>query len=172
MMLKVLMHLIKKKNYGNYYIYNPLEKSDLASAIYTSFDIKRRMNPEKKKLIFVLTDGNFDSNESKLIQRYSSYSQYNDIEMIGIGIGIFPKGIENLFNKVVYSKNRNDLFKGIALLFNNNLTKEGEISVLHYLNNLNKKEIKVIEGISQLDYIFSNLIEEIKSIDYNFSALD
>ena len=127
------------------------------------------MNPEKKKLIFVLTDGNFDSNESKLIQRYSSYCQYNDIEMIGIGIGIFPKGIENLFNKVVYSKNPNDLFKGIAWLFNNNLTKEGEISVLHYLNNLNKKEIKFLEGISQSDYFFSNLIEEIKSIDYNFS---
>ena len=30
------------------YNFNPLEKSDLASAIYTSFDIKRRMNPEKK----------------------------------------------------------------------------------------------------------------------------
>ena len=27
---------------------NPLEKSDLPSIIYTSFDIKRRMNPEKK----------------------------------------------------------------------------------------------------------------------------
>jgi len=47
------------------------------------------MNPEKKNLIFVLKDGNFNSNESKLIQRYSSYSQYNHIEMILIGIGIF-----------------------------------------------------------------------------------
>ena len=119
-----------------------------------------------------MNNGNFDSNKSKLIQCNSIYSQYNDIEMIWIGIGIFPKGIENLFNKVVYSKNPNDLFKGIVSLFNNNLTKEGEISVLHYLNNLNKKEIKVIEGISQFDYFFSNLIEEIKSIDYNFSALD
>ena len=85
--------------------------------------------------------------------------------MIGIGIGIFPKGIENLFNKVVYSKNPNYLFKGIALLFNNYLTKEGEISILHYLN---KKEIKLIEGISQSDYFFPDLIEQIKLIEYRF----
>ena len=142
---------------------NPLKKSDLSSAIYTAFDLKRRMYPEKKKIIFVLTDGYFDLNEKKLIQRYSSYSQYNDIEMIGIGIGIFPKGIENLFNKVVYSKNPNDLFKGIALLFNNYSTKEVEISILH---DLNKKEIKLIEGISQSDYFFHDLIAQIKTVEF------
>ena len=41
-----------------------------------------------------MNNGNFDSNKSKLIQCNSSYSQYNDIEMIGIGIGIFQKELK------------------------------------------------------------------------------
>ena len=52
-MLKLQKHLIKKKNFEKKLLYiilnNPLEKSDLASTIYKAFDIKRRMNPKKKK---------------------------------------------------------------------------------------------------------------------------
>ena len=77
-MLKLQKHLIKKKNFEKKLLYiilnNPLEKSDLASTIYKAFDIKRRMNPKKKKIIFVLTDGEFNSHESKKIQFYLSYS--------------------------------------------------------------------------------------------------
>ena len=65
--------------------------------------------------------------------------------MIRIGIGIFPIGIENLFNKVVYCKNPNYLFKGIASLFKDYITKKGEISIFNYLN---EKKIKLIEGIA------------------------
>ena len=36
---------------------------------------------------------------------YSSYCKREDIKVIGIGLGIYLKGIQNLFDKVVYAKN-------------------------------------------------------------------
>jgi hypothetical protein len=39
------------------------------------------------------------------------------INIVGIGVGIFPCGINNLFPNVIYSKNPYNLFKGIASCF-------------------------------------------------------
>jgi len=44
------------------------------------------------------------------------------INIVGIGVGIYPCGIKNLFPNVIYSKNPYKLIQGIASCFS------GEIS--------------------------------------------
>ena len=59
----------------------------------------------KKCYAFVLTDGMFEKNEIDLLKDYVSFCEESSLEIIGIGLGYYPKGIEKIFNKCLWSLN-------------------------------------------------------------------
>ena len=57
--------------------------------------------------------------------------------MIGIGIGIYPKGIKKIFNYYIYSYNPDNLLKSISLFFEENYEKKKEIEFIDELTEKN-----------------------------------
>ena len=43
--------------------------------------------------------------EINLLQDYVSFCEESSLEIYGIGLGYYPKGIEKIFNKFVWSLN-------------------------------------------------------------------
>ena len=53
------------------------------------------------------------------------------MNVFGIGVGIYPKLINNLFSQVVYCQNPNDIMRGIASFMGENLpSKLDELDIL------------------------------------------
>lgn len=55
--------------------------------------------------MFILTDGLFDEEEQKNILNEVENCVFNNVEIIGIGIGVYPYGIKYLFPYIIYSLN-------------------------------------------------------------------
>ena len=98
------------------------KKSDLASAIEAAFDLKRMRSSEYTSYLFVLTDGLYQENEYKRILRAVSNCVKSGLNVFGIGIGIYPVRIENLFPKVIYCHNPYNLNKAIANFFGESIS--------------------------------------------------
>ena len=101
---------------------HPCSKSDLASAIETVFDLKRMRSSEYTSYLFILTDGLYQENEYKRILRAVSNCVKSGLNVFGIGIGIYPIRIENLFPKVIYCHNPYNLNKAIANFFGESIS--------------------------------------------------
>ena len=65
--------------------------------------------------IFIITDGLFSLSEKRRIVENINYCTLKEINIIGIGVGISPFGIEKLFPNIVYSMNPDRLIQGISL---------------------------------------------------------
>ena len=93
--------------------------SDLASAIKAAYNLNRARRKEYTNYIFVLTDGLFSISERDRIIEVVNSCYSKNINLFGIGVGIFPIGIEKLFPQVIYSPNPYKLIEGISLFFGN-----------------------------------------------------
>ena len=136
----------------------PCSKSDLASAIEASFDLKRMQSSEYTSYLFVLTDGLYQENEHKRILRAVSNCVKSGMNVFGIGIGIYPVKIEYLFPKVIYCNNPYNLNKAIANFFGesisgvkNSMTFMESIE-LNYEINLNNAINEVINNSTTLNF--------------------
>lgn len=69
--------------------------------------------------MFVLTDGLYEKDQKELIKKHVASCAQNGIATFGIGIGIYPNGIDELFPNVIFSPNPNHLINGIASFFEN-----------------------------------------------------
>ena len=95
---------------------DPVPKSDLASAINAAYDIKRMRSKDYSSYLFILTDGLYEKSERYRIIKVVNNCALSGTEVIGIGVGTYPKGIENLFPNVVFSPNPSLVMKCIASL--------------------------------------------------------
>jgi hypothetical protein len=100
--------------------------------------------------LFILTDGLFDKEEQKNILNEVENCVFNNIEIIGIGIGVYPYGIKYLFPYIVYSPNPLNVMFGCSNFFGDNgISLKDEIPFINnndiyffsiinkYNNNLN-----------------------------------
>jgi hypothetical protein len=110
--------------------------SDLASAIKAAYNLIRARRKEYTNYIFVLTDGLYNVSERDRIIEVVNSCFSKNINLFGIGVGIYPKGIEKLFPQIIYSQNPSKLIDGISLFF-------GDIS--SYKNIEMKSFAKTIE---------------------------
>ena len=78
------------------------KKSSLKESIRKGYEL---INNETKNYMFILTDGLFDKEEQKNILNEVENCVFNNVEIIGIGIGVYPYGIKYLFPYIVYSPN-------------------------------------------------------------------
>ena len=93
------------------------KQTDLASAInsvikyHNYHKLKNSLNPE---FLYIITDGLFSLSEKKRIIKNINLCVNERINVIGVGVGIAPFGIENLFPNIVYSRNPNKLIQGLV----------------------------------------------------------
>lgn len=100
---------------------NPVIHTDLGSAIHAAFDLRRMRSTEYTNLLFVLTDGLYQQSERGNIIDNVNNCMQSGITTFGIGIGIYPKGIEKIFPQVIFSTNPSNLMKSIASIYGDNV---------------------------------------------------
>ena len=150
------------------------KKSDLASAIEAAFDLKRMRSSEYTSYLFVLTDGLYQETEYRKILRAVSNCVKSGLNVFGIGIGIYPVRIENLFPKVIYCHNPYNLNKAIANFFGESISgvkdtmifmdrKEPNHTIL--LNNSIAEVINESTNTKNYQSLFNKLNEVIVETD-------
>ena len=89
-----------------------------------------------------------------------------NINLFGIGVGIYPIGIEKLFSQVIYSQNPYKLIEGISLFFGD-VSKYKEIQMKSFIMSPNADKIaancnEIIEHIKNPK--FKHLKDELSKI--------
>ena len=125
----------------------PKMKTDLASAINVAFEINNLRRIDCTNLIFVITDGLFSQLEQKIIKKKIMICENKDINVYGIGVGISPRGIENLFNQVIFSQNPYNLISAISTFFGELACPLNEMPsiIKEEINNINLDKDKLDE---------------------------
>ena len=151
----------------------PPFESDLTSAIRAAYDLKRLRQEDFPSYLFVLTDGLFQKSEvNKIINMVNCCTQVG-MNTFGIGLGIYPKLIENLFPQIIYCK-PNDIIKGIASFLGDNISKVEDKINPQYVDEYNASELKSIQNdlIKKIDSpIFEDLKEELSKLPIGIDAM-
>jgi hypothetical protein len=96
------------------------------------------------------------------------------MNIFGIGIGNYPKGIEVLFNYSIYSINANNLLKGISSFFGESLGKridEMPSLIVKSDDNLNQIINEFIKETKD-NPLYKELKEELQNILFNIDSHD
>ena len=146
--------------------------SDLASAIKAAYDLNRARRSDYTNYLFVLTDGFYSISQRERIIGIVNNCYSKNINVFGIGVGIFPVGIDKLFSQVIYSRNPYRLIEGISLFFGD-ISKYKDIKMESLLIPLNSEEIlKNLEEIQThiKNPKFKHLKEELSKITYTLES--
>ena len=114
--------------------------SDLASAIRAAFNLNRARRSDYTSYIFVLTDGLYSASERDRIIGVVNNCFSKNINIFGIGVGIYPIGIEKLFPQVIYSRNPYKLIEGISLFFGD-ISKYKDIQMKAFVMKIDTEKI-------------------------------
>ena len=90
---------------------------NLSSAIRAAYNIINARKQEHKDYLFILTDGLLLESERKKVSEEIKLCKSKGLDIIGIGVGLYPFGIEDLFPFIVYSRNPSKIIEGISLCF-------------------------------------------------------
>ena len=151
----------------------PPFKSDLYSALRAAYDLKRLRQEDIPSYLFVLTDGLFQKTEINDIINIVNCCTQVSMNTFGIGLGIYPKLISNLFPQVIYCK-PNDIIKGISSFLGDNISKINEKILPHEIddysfNELNSLEMDLKNNINSP--VFEDLKEDLKKIRIGIDAM-
>ena len=153
---------------------NPINNADLLSTLQTSYDLKRIKNNNFPSFIFVLTDGLFE--EEKQMQLKEIVNKLTDIniQVIGIGLGIYPFGINNIFNQAIFDVNPINLVYSILSILDGNMSDKNKMD--NYIQKKEEKEKDILFTISKLiqnkNNLYENLREELKLSPLTINCYD
>jgi len=166
---------------------NPNRHADLASAIHTAFDLRRMRSTEYTHILFVLTDGLYQNSERPRIVECVNNCVQSGISTIGVGIGIYPKGIEKLFPQIIFSPNPENVMKGIATLFGDNpsnvydempsisfaMDEQFNFNLKEAISKIiNNKENPVYKNLKEELHEITPTLESFEFINPEFSIID
>ena len=152
---------------------NPISDADLISALQTAFDLKRMRTNNYPSFLFVLTDGLFEEDKQiKLKESIAKLVQTN-IQVIGIGLGIYPFGINNIFGQAIFDINPNNLLNSILSIIEGNINVNKE---MNYIQKEEESEKKILKSISKLisnkNFNYQSLREELKQSPLTTNCYD
>ena len=140
------------------------KNTNLASAIRTAFNITIARKKDLSDYLFVLTDGLFQKSEADKIYEEISLCYAKNILIIGIGVGYYPFGIENLFPFVVYSRQPNKIIEALTLSFSDSKTNNENFELNDpNFEELIEKKSKYFENFKKYEPQ-SSLIKYLKNI--------
>ena len=90
----------------------------LYDAIYTALQIKIQQT-SKKFFCFVLTDGIFNESYKSQLKNLCSFCEYSQINLFGIGIGLYPEGLPDIFSKCLWSPDIKYFSQALSSLLKN-----------------------------------------------------
>ena len=146
--------------------------SDLASALKAAYNLNRARRKDYTNYIFVLTDGLYSLSERDRIIEVVNTCSSKNINIFGIGVGIYPIGIDKLFSQVIYSKNPYKLIEGISLFFSD-ISKYKEEQMKSFIIEIDyenkEKKTKIIKSSEEIEEHvnnpkFKNLVKELSKI--------
>ena len=149
----------------------PVINCNLSSAIKLAYDLRRIRSTEKGSFLYILTDGLYQFNERKEILKSINDCEQNGINVIGIGVGIYPKGIEKLFTNSLYCREPSTLIKGISYFFGE------EISILDYMPDLLHEPtdsnimLEIIKKLKDSDSDYISLKNYLQSLPPELDAM-
>ena len=126
--------------------------SQLSESNYTKCNIKdclllilklKSLNLAKKSLAFILTDGYFSNEDKESLSDLISYVEENNISIFGIGLGLYPEKIGNIFQKCFWSSNPNNLLKALSVFYGNEISHSNKFNI----------KMKILDLETKLKYI-------------------
>ena len=152
---------------------NPISNADLLSALQAAFDLKRMRANNFPSYLFVLTDGLFEEDKQEQLKEMIAKLIQTNIHVIGIGLGVYPYGINNIFNKAIFDINPNNLFNSVLNMLEGNIN---EVNEMNYIQLEEENEKKILSTISELiqnkKYNFKLLREELKNSPLTTNCYD
>ena len=93
-----------------------------------------------------------------------------NIQVIGIGLGIYPFGINNIFNQAIFDINPNNIFYSILNILEGNVNEKNKMDI--YIQRKEEKEKDILITISKLIQNKNNLYEKLREeLSINFKLL-
>ena len=142
----------------------PISNADLISALQTAFDLKRMRTNNFPSFLFVLTDGLFEEEKQNQLKEIIAKLVQTNIHVIGIGLGIFPFGINKIFGQAIYDVNPMNLLNSILSLLEGNISESNEMSrIQNEEENIEKIDLTIKKLIENKNYKYIKLREELKN---------
>ena len=152
---------------------NPISNADLLSSIQTAFDLKRMRTNNFPSYLFVLTDGLFEEDKQDQLKEIIAKLTQTNIQVIGIGLGIYPYGINNIFGQAIFDINPNNLLNSILSILEGNINDTNE---MNYIQKEEESEKNILSTISKLiqnkKYNYMSLREELKNSPLTINCYD
>ena len=108
----------------------------------------KSLNLSKKSFTFILTDGLFNEEDKKSLADLVSYVEENYVSVFGIGLGLYPEKLENIFTKCFWSSNPNNLLKALSVFFGNEISHSNKFIIKPKILDLDEK-LKYITEINE-----------------------
>ena len=152
---------------------NPISNADLISALQAAYDLKRMRTNNFPSFLFVLTDGLFDEEKQNKLKEIIAKLVQTNIQVIGIGLGVYPFGINNIFGQAIFDINPSNLLNSILSLLEGNINDKNEMNYIHR-NEESEKSIKneISKLIKNKKYFFENLRNELKQSPLTVNCYD
>ena len=134
-----LVSVLLEKNYN---------KCNLKDCLLFALKLKS-LNLIKRSFIFVLTDGLFDDKDANALKNLISFLEENYISVYGIGLGLFPVKIKNIFSKGFWSGNANNLLNALSIFYGDENSQNGLTTITPIYPKLKdrvEEHIKIIDN--------------------------
>ena len=151
----------------------PISNADLISALQTAFDLKRMRTNNFPSFLFVLTDGLFEEGKQNQLKEIIAKLVQNNIRVIGIGLGIFPFGINKIFGQAIYDINPMNLLNSILSILEGNINESNEMQFIQSEEeNGEKLSMTIKKLIENKNYKYIKLREELKNSPLTINCYD
>ena len=152
---------------------NPISNVDLLSALQAAFDLKRMRTNNFPSFLFVLTDGLFEEDKQNKLKEIIAKLVQNNIQVIGIGLGSYPYGINNIFGQAIYDINPSNLLSSILSILEGNISEKND---MNFIQKEEESEKNILSAISKLiknkKYYYKSLREELKQSPLTTNCYD
>ena len=147
-----------------------IKDADLASAIRAAYNLHNSRKSEHPDFLFVITDGLFSLSDRERIIKNVIFCISKGLNVFGIGVGISPFGIKELFPNIIYSFNPEKLIEGISSVFSG--VSSGNKKMDPMLSEFKFKIDKNLIKDSHINPKYKNLKDLLSKIVIYKSAFD
>ena len=152
---------------------NPIRNADLISSLQAAYDLKRLRANNFPSFLFVLTDGLFEEDKQNQLKEMIAKLVQTNIQVIGIGLGIYPFGITNLFGQAIYDINPNNLLYSILSILEGNKNDNNLMNCIQKEEESEKDILSIITKLIQnKKFFFTSLRKELKMSPLTINCYD
>ena len=127
----------------------------------------KSLNLAKKTFAFVLTDGLFDNDDINSLYNLVSFVEENGISLYGIGLGLYPEKIKDIFSKGFWTKNPDYLLNALSVFYGDDISHSGASKITPFSAKWDLKEKEKIEDdLKEFSQNYNNYITYRNLIGY------